>query len=394
MSVENNMNRRLIFIWIGVLFFILALGLLTQVIYVQAHPESATAWWVQTNQDGFGDAGNGQVPSLTVHDGYLYSGTQNYGAEPDQAEIWRSSSGTDWIQVDDRAVNGAAALISFGDYIYAGSWGESDLDGGDVWRSQNGEDWSDVTTNGFGDSHNGIARFALFENMLYASTWNGTTGTEIWRTDDGVEWEQFGPDGLDNNLNNSGAIASAEFDGYLYWGVGNWVTGAQLWRTDGESLEPIIQDGFGTVANPAVTALAAFDGYLYANVWNPGGIQIWRSDMGTNWLHIIDGTIGSASSHNEGALEVYNGMLYLIIRNDDIGLEVWCTENGTDWIQVGFGGLGDSNNTWTFWDNGTTVFEGKLYVAASNYDTGGEIWALTNPLFKVNLPMVTRLGEN
>ena len=372
---------------------IVILGLLIQFGSAQANPAGTTLWWWQANTDGFGDAGNGQLPSLAVHDGYIYAGTQNYGAEPDRAEIWRSSTGTNWVQVDDRATNGTAALISFGDYVYAGGWGDADTNGGDVWRSQNGVDWADVTTDGFGDNHNGIARFAVFDNMLYASTWNGTTGTEIWRTENGVDWEQFSLDGLDNNMYNAGAIASAEFEGYLYWGVGNWQTGAQLWRTDGEEMEPIIQDGFGVVANGAITALEVFDGYLYANLSNPGSIQIWRSEDGIDWDHVIDGTIGSAGSHNEGALEVYNGVLYLVIRNEDIGLEVWCTENGTDWTQVGFGGFGDANNTWTFWDNGTIVFKDKLYIAAHNYVTGGEVWQLTNPLPTVHLPMVITSGD-
>ena len=384
------MKRRSVFT--GAMLSMVIIGLFAQGFYVQAQPASEPARWVQTNLDGFGDAGNGQVPSLAVHDGYLYAGTQNYGAEPDRAEIWRSSDGTGWVQVDDRATNGAAALISFGDYIYAGSWGYADTEGGEIWRSQDGETWSEVVANGFNDTHNGIARFAVFEDMLYVSTWNGTTGTQIWRTSDGLDWDPFGEYGLDNNVNNGGAIASAEFEGYLYWGVANWATGTQLWRTDGEDLEPIMQNGFGVVANVAITALEVFDGYLYANVWNPGSIQIWRSENGSEWTNVIDGTIGSADSHNEGALEVYNGALYLVIRNDAIGLEVWCTENGTNWEQVGFAGLGDSNNVWTYWDNGVTVFDGKLYLAASNYDTGGEIWAL-NTLLRVNLPLLTRAGD-
>ena len=188
------MKRRSVFT--GAMLSIVIIGLFAQGFYVQGSA-GQRARPVGANQSGWlRRCGNGQVPSLAVHDGYLYAGTQNYGAEPDRAEIWRSSDGTGWVQVDDRATNGAAARISFEEIISMPAVGDMRIPkavrSGVARMERPGRKWS---RNGFNDTHNGIARFAVFEDMLYVSTWNGTTGTQIWRTSDGLDWDPFGEGG-------------------------------------------------------------------------------------------------------------------------------------------------------------------------------------------------------
>ncbi len=325
--------------------------------------------WRQSSEDGFGDPDNRQVPSLAVFGQHLYAGVWHYDEQGDHSfQIWRTPDGESWEQVADELGNGAAHLIVFDGYLYAGTWD------GAVWRSPDGLAWTVVVADGFGDPNNGICRFAVFGGELYATTWS-ETGTEVWRTPDGTTWTQFGSDGL-GDPDNDGAIASEIFGGDLYFGIGNWATGAQLWRTDGITWTPLVMDGFGSVDNGAVSSLAAFDGFLYAGVWNDSGVQAWRSLEGAQWEQVVSGGFGNPDNKWESALEVYDGKLYMVARNEATGLEVWRTANGTDWEQVGFGGFGDSNNVWTYWDNGTTVFDGSLYVATNNYATGGEVWQM------------------
>lgn len=380
------MNHRLYLVACVLIFGLLDAALLAHGLVALAQINNPSFAWEQVNSDGFGIPSNGQIPSLAVFKDYLYAGTQNYGTDPDTAQVWRTSNGADWFKVDDRIANGCAAMIAYKDYLYCGSWD------GKIWRTQNGTSWAYVVENGFGNPNNGIARFAVYSDTLYAGTWS-STGTEIWRTSDGLDWDQFGLDGIDGNLDNGGMIATEYFDGNLYLGVGNWstaTTGAQLWRTDGITLTPVITDGFGITENNSVSALAAFGDHLYASLWNPSAVHVWRSANGVDWVHVVNDDIGGADVQQQSALEVYNGALYLVLMNEVNGLEVWRTLDGVAWEQVGFSGFGDANNTSTYWDNATVVFKDSLYIAARNTATGGEVWRLTLQSRKLYLPAAWR----
>lgn len=332
----------------------------------------------QVNQNGFGDYLNKQIPSLAAFDDYLYAGTWHWFSETASAQIWRSADGMNWEQVDDQSRNGTAAMISYKDSLYAASWD------GYVWSSPDGLSWTDIITDGFDGSNQGIAHFAVFSDALYASTW--TDGSQIWRTDNGTDWEPWVIDGL-GDPNNFGAPSSEIFNGYLYWGVGNAVTGAQLWRTDGITTTAVITDGFGSLANEAVSSLALYHDMLYAGISSfQNGVQIFRSTDGTDWLN-VPGDFTHPQANAVNALEEYNGQLYLFVQNDATGLEVWRSANGLDWAQVGFNGFGDAANTITYWDNATLVFKDKLYTGVQNWPEGVEVWQLSE-VQNTYLPLV------
>ncbi|NUM45902.1 MAG: SMP-30/gluconolactonase/LRE family protein [Anaerolineales bacterium] len=324
--------------------------------------------WEQANINGFGDFRNQQLPSLEVFNGDLYAGAWQYDGVMETSQIWRTSDGTNWEQAGADFGNGAAALITFNNQLYVGSWS------GEVWHSSDGLTWTNVFTDGFGDEHNGIARFAVFSETLYASTWNGTTGTEIWRTTDGGNWEQFGMDGLNGDPNHSGAISSEVFNGHLYWGVGDWANGTELWRTDGLTITAVITDGFGGPSNQAISSLTTFNGYLYAGMFNDTNVQVWRSMNGTDWVPLITDGFGSSGLKGEVGMEVYRGQLYLAAGNEESGAEVWRTSDGTNWEQIASGGFGNGNTTKVFFDNGMLVYQDTLFVNFTNWINGGGIW--------------------
>ena len=344
-------------------------GLLMGLMAHRAQAMPTILIWQQVNTNGFGDNMIKQLPSLAVFGDYLYAGAWHYDETGNHtAQIWRTSTGVNWEMVDIRLVDGTAAMIPFKGFLYAGSWD------GHIWSSTNGTTWTEIVTNGFDGSGQGIARFAVYNDTLYASTWY--TGTEIWRTSNGMAWEPFVENGL-GTLNNNGAIASETFNEQLYWGVDNKVTGAQLWRTNGTTTTAIITNGFGNAQNKSISSLAVFGNSLYAGLYNSNGVQVWRSANGIDW-EPIDCEFGNPYTVEESGMEVYDGQLYLAVRNNKTGMEVWSTSNGTDWEREGFGGFGDANNQWSYWDNAMTVFKGKLYVATNNWPTGGEIWRLTD----------------
>ena len=376
------MQRKLILIGFVVICGVLSAGMLVGLVTHQAQAMPGASTWKQANVDGFGDPDNKQLPSMITFGDYLYTGAWHCceAGITATAQIWRSSTGVDWEMVDDRLANGAASMLTFKGSIYAGSWD------GIVWSSPDGLTWTEVITDGFNGSNQGIARFTVFSDTLYASTWNGETGTEVWRTEDGAVYENFIDAGLDDDPNNEGAIASEVFYGFLYFGVVNDDTGAQIWRTDGITTTAVITDGFGIAENWAISSLAVFSHSLYAGVYNPLGLQVWRSGNGTDWEQVTS-ELWDPLTREENGMEVFDGQLYLAVANYTTGMEVWRTSNGTEWEQVGFGGFGDANNNWTYWDNAMTVFNDNLYIAANNWPTGGEIWQLTDETYTTYLPL-------
>ena len=222
--------------------------------------------------------------------------------------------------------------------------------------------------------------------MLYASTWTDQ-GTKLWRTTNGDDWIQFGLAGFDGTTANGGAISSEIYNEKLYWGLGNWSTGAQLWYTDGNKLTQVINDGFETIENEAVSSLAAFDGKLYAGLLSDSNIEVWRSDNDVDWEMVFSANdVGTA--HNISGMEVYKGFLYLFAQNDGEGMEVWRTSDGEYWEPTAFNGFGDPGNQLTYWDNGNVVFKNQLFVSTSNWATGGEVWI--HSLYSIFLPLILK----
>jgi DNA-binding beta-propeller fold protein YncE len=337
--------------------------------------------WVQSNINGFGDKNNAQIPAMAAFNGYLYAGTWKDGETADYAEIWRTADGSVWEKVDSRQVDGCADMIEYDGYLYCGSWD------GRIWRTYDGTTWTEENTEGFGYDYAGIARFAVFESVLYASTW--ADGTEIWRTDDGINWEIFAEAGLNEDLKNVAAISSETYNGYLYWGVANWETGAQLWKTDGNLITQVISDDLETSYNYAVSALSSFDGYLYASLVNDNGIEVLRSNDDLTWESILLLSDEGSGAHARAGLEVNQNELFLIAQNSQTGTEVWKTANGTHWKQIGFEGFGDSNNESIYFDNGVTIFNDILYtVGGTNFENGGEIWRYEDSDSNIYLPLI------
>jgi hypothetical protein len=328
---------------------------------VSAEP---TPSWVQVNEDGFGDPQNTQVPALAVYNGYLYCGVwrMDIVTEELSAQIWRSPDGASWEKVFDQPVNGVSVLLPTKGYLYAASWGPN----GKMWRSRDGLNWEDISS-GLAATSLDAARLANYKNKIYVSSY--ASGADVWVSSDGREWDPFiTPDTGDPNV--SSATSHAIFKGYLYWAGDDWVDGGRIWKTDGTTIEIMTTDGFGHKLG-AMSSLAAFGKYLYAGGWWDNSIRVWRTGDGNIWrqVHELPFIWGAIT-----ALEAFEGELFLVAEDWETGLEVWKTSDGENWTQVGFDGFGDPNNVWSHWDNGTVVFRNNLYIAATNYSTGGEVW--------------------
>lgn len=147
--------------------------------------------WSQVNADGFGDTYNWGVV-LQGFNGYLYAGTYNYAASDNPgSELWRCQvcDGTDWQQLsvakgfgdtENRAIR---SLIIYHNELYAVTYNRTS--GIEVWASSNGIDWEQVNEDGFGNSDNIFPYWDnstyAFDDGLYVGTWNSVDGGEIWK---------------------------------------------------------------------------------------------------------------------------------------------------------------------------------------------------------------------
>lgn len=121
--------------------------------------------------------------SMCVFDNVLYVGMYCYEGG---ASIWRTSNGTTWTKAipdgfGDANNTGICSLTEFGDYLYAGTMNSQA--GGEVWRTADGVTWYQVNADGFWDPNNDVIfAAAVLGDYLYCGVVNGSTGVQVWRT--------------------------------------------------------------------------------------------------------------------------------------------------------------------------------------------------------------------
>lgn len=234
--------------------------------------------WTSVITDGFGTRGQG-IARMMIFGAYLYASTWN----GDQGtEVWRTSNGNGWEQFIDEGLhhnpNNASVIASevFNGYLYMGV--VNDATGAQLWRT-NGITTTDIITDGFGDSDNlAISSLALYQDMLYAGTYN-EEGVQVWRSGDGDDWQKinfgFG------NPHSSQVNALEVFEGQLYLAVADYTSGMQVWRTsNGLNWEQVASGGFGDSANHELywdNGMVVFKDRLFVGVtnWQNAG-EIWQ----------------------------------------------------------------------------------------------------------------------
>ena len=355
--------------------------------------------WQQANTSGFGNVKDEVVKSLFVYNNQLYAGTGNY---TEGGQIWRSGNGISWTAISDRGLGSGNifsfvyGMIEFKGQLYAGigNWTNGGV-GGQVWRCTlcDNTDWAKVVDNGFGSADNaGIANFAVFNNVLYASSFNLGKGVEIWRSSTGNSGDWTSVVSAGNGDANTFDAYPTAANGYLYAAVENSTDGMEIWRTatgnEGE-WNRIVTGGFGDATNNRYTGgLVVFGGDLYVGTGSTDGLaRVYRFHTGT-WGQV--GTDGFGDPHNSaisGSLTVFNGALFAAVSNSATGMEVWSSVDGTNWSQVNADGFGDAVNVRTVGNNSTAVFNNSLYLGVWNTDQGGEVWRTLNQVF---LPLILR----
>ncbi|MBI3956607.1 MAG: hypothetical protein HY340_01320 [Candidatus Kerfeldbacteria bacterium] len=243
----------------------------------------ASKTWQRVVTDGGTDRSNQAMTAFAEHANALFVGTHNPMTGP---MLYTAKDGADWSpafatppwQWERYRVND---LASFRGKLFAGLSNQAEL-----WANDGGA-WSQVTPDGFGDPQSeGITKFFVFQDMLYAAVANYETGAELWRSSDGASWEQVNSDGFGDAAN--GRIWDlAIFNGRLVAATQNF-QGGEIWTSvDGttwqQRTQSSQQNGFGNALNRYIHSLQPFAGYLYAGTFNGDGAELWRTRDGIRW---------------------------------------------------------------------------------------------------------------
>jgi len=277
--------------------------------------------WTQVVINGFGDPSNYSIYAFEIFDDILYAGTVN---NTKGGQLWYSADGNNWFNANPDGFGegnwGIWGLASFHDDLYAGFGGNAS-----IWKSPDGTTWTPVVSGGFGDPGNIVIGYTMkvFNNALYATTYNSATGVEIWRTLDGIIWDQVNDDGFGNAQQNEGARTLFVFKGELYAGIRNNAVTTSLWKTkDGTSWEEVNGDGFGDLDNFAIWGMAQYRSSLIVGTQNNSGGEVWKlfSKSNNEKLGSISGTVT-----DDGTGEPIEGIFVFACEVD-----VYCDSTLTD----------------------------------------------------------------
>ena len=198
-------------------------------------------------------------------------------------------------------------------------------------------------------------------------------------------WTKIANNGIDNP-SVIFMFPSVEFHGKLYfWLPSAGQSAVPVWAYDGTTFSHAAADGFGDASNIALNGGVVFDDYLYMSTGNQNGPgQVWRTQNGTNWERVGQGTIGGPNENNCSLLGVQGGKLIIVFSNYNTGAQAW-SYDGNVFARANTDGFGMNMGDVTL-DAGAT-FDGRIQtIGTLNNNTfipiqyaGGTTWERTGP---------------
>ncbi len=388
---------------------------------------SSIGSWQRDAGGGFGNSGNFMAWPMTDYRGSLYTGIGNQNG----SEV-RVKNGASWNVVPGSEagfgnVNNIAifSMKAYSNRLYVGTMNHEE--GCEVW-CYDGSNWSELIGGmamapGFGSTKN-IAAFSMevHANKLYIGTYNftyslwppsaGSEGAQIWAFD-GANWQQTATNGF-GDTRNYVVTSLKEYKGILYAGTlcveGNlvftsWTTadvvltskGCQLWSQGASSWNKVAGDGFGRIANAAVTSMEVYNNKLLMGTSSgtatisinlfPCGITSfsWKSEglgvygyTGAGVSALIKGGLQDVNDFGIFSMTttVINGKEFLLAAveraikdTDTVGYVA--AYDGSTWFRASDYGMGNSNNMLV---SSLTTLNGRVYAGTLNGEEGCEVW--------------------
>ena len=203
------------------------------------------------------------------------------------------------------------------------------------------------------------------------------------------DWQRVVENGLGESENIFVRTLYVYGDGF-YAGVSNYATGGEIWRAEtGTDWERVVVNGFGKGSGySTVNTMVNFEGMLYAGLNGTSGTQVWRCSVCStpNWEQ-VPVPFDTPPQSRIGVMAVFDGALYYAVGNVQTGFEVWRTRDGETWQQVGREGFGD----WASYYAQAHAFypyNGALYLGVGNSINGAELWQYLDK--QIALPLVGR----
>ncbi|MEO0925847.1 MAG: hypothetical protein AAFY63_08245 [Cyanobacteria bacterium J06643_13] len=245
-----------------------------------------------------------------------------------------------------------------------------------------------------------VSYLTEFNDKLYFSANDGESGRELFVSDGTAEGTQLLVDlrpGSGNYDYGSGYSYSSypgdltEFNGRLFFSADDGENGRELFVSDGtaEGTQLLVDlnpnSGYGYNSGSYPDNFTEFNGRLYFSA-NDGenGRELFVSDgtaEGTQLL--VDLRPGSSSygydyGSNPSGFTEFNGKLYFAANNGESGNELFVTDGTAEGTQLLVDlRPGSSNYGYSYGSNPSDLveFNGKLYFTADNGESGRELFA-------------------
>jgi ELWxxDGT repeat protein len=270
-----------------------------------------------------GSASNAALPQeMTAYNGNLYFRAARFGAPSNIGiELWKFD-GTSQTPTDMFPGSGSSYpqhFIQYSGLLYFNACG-TPLQGTELWRTD-GAGAPTEAARIYANNGSSPENFAIYNNRLYFSAYDGVHGRELWSYDGSVAAlaADIVPGGQYSSSNPS---SLAVYNGKLYFSAADETHGYELWCFDGATAEMVAEinptpdpgngDTFLMDSSPA--DLTVFNGLLYFSA-NDGahGRELWAFDGTDAWL-VADINLGPYGSE-VSQLTVYNGLLYFAADN-------------------------------------------------------------------------------
>ncbi|MEW6250178.1 MAG: hypothetical protein AB1716_05995 [Planctomycetota bacterium] len=223
------------------------------------------------------------------------------------------------------------------------------------------------------------------ETYLYAGTFGSRPTLWRSRTGDPGTWASVWSTPTEGSIRSLVVHSGILYVAVTHESLGQRVPG-EIYATDGQSVWPVMTDGFGKLDNNGIYVLASFNNWLYAGTINlTQGFEVWKL-AGPGGpvppVRVIAGGGTSRAQHAVGDMRVFKGHLYVtgiillnlnfedfsppyraadMLRIDDQNrVEVVVGTNSVGGVPSGFGYLHNAY-LWCLEEHG-----GKLYCGTWN----------------------------